>query len=365
MKKVAISIGDINGVGLEIALCAHKTISKIIKPIYFVDFGVVECASKILKYNTLKDFELPKDFEIYEIAPFCSAKLRESIANNTLIRPANATKESGEYSFVSFKRAVECVEKGAMDAILTLPINKFAWKMAGIEYLGHTEFLRAYFARNGANLNANPNANGGVGKSVDSCADSCAKKSIDSGVDSSDSSSDLGKNAIMMLGCEEMFVALFTDHIPLNAVPTRIEFNALYEFLLHFHAHFSFESALVLGLNPHAGDGGILGGEDKIIQDALNAANKRLGADIYKGVVAPDSAFRAQNRAKFKVFVAMYHDQGLSVLKALYADKSINVTLGIPILRVSVEHGTGFDIAYKGVARAESYIEAVKFIANH
>lgn len=327
MKKVAISIGDINGIGLEIALSAHKAISKIIKPIYFVDFSVVECASKILKC------EIPKDFEIYEIAPFCGANLRESIANHTLIRPSRATKESGEYSFVSFKRAVECVEKGEMNALLTLPINKFAWKMAGINGVGHTEFLRAYFA--------GQNANFGATKGADS-----------------------SKNAIMMLGCAEMFVALFTDHIPLNTVPTRIEFNALREFLLSFHAHFSFESALVLGLNPHAGDGGVLGSEDKIIQDALDSANKTLGAEVYKGVVAPDSAFRAQNRAKFKVFVAMYHDQGLSVLKALYADKSINVTLGIPILRVSVEHGTGFDIAYKGVARVESYKEAVKFIAN-
>lgn len=323
MKKVAISIGDINGIGLEIALTAHKAISKIIKPIYFVDFSVVECASKILKC------EIPKDFEIYEIAPFCSANLRESIANHTLICPSRATKESGEYSFVSFKRAVECVEKGEMNALLTLPINKFAWKMAGINGVGHTEFLRAYFAGKGA----------------------------DSGNDSS-------KNAIMMLGCAEMFVALFTDHIPLHAVPTRIEFNALREFLLSFHAHFSFESALVLGLNPHAGDGGILGSEDKIIQDALDSVNRTLGAEVYKGVVAPDSAFRAQNRAKFKVFVAMYHDQGLAVLKALYADKSINVTLGIPILRASVEHGTGFDIAYKGVARVESYKEAVKFIVS-
>lgn len=349
MKKVAISIGDINGVGLEIALSAHKTISKIIKPIYFVDLGVVECASKILKC------EIPKDFEIYKIAPFCSAKVRKSIANNTLIRPSRATKESGEYSFVSFKRAVECVEKGELDALLTLPINKFAWKMAGIDYVGHTEFLRAYFAEQNANLCAKSSANRD------------AKKGADSSVDSSDLgdySNDLGKNAIMMLGCEEMFVALFTDHIPLRAVPTRIEFNALREFLLNFYTHFNFESALVLGLNPHAGDGGILGSEDKIIQDALDSANKTLGAEIYKGVVAPDSAFRVQNRAKFKVFVAMYHDQGLSVLKALYADKSINVTLGIPILRVSVEHGTGFDIAYKGIARTESYKEAVRFIAN-
>lgn len=319
MKRVAISIGDINGVGLEIALSAHKSISKIIKPIYFVDLPVVECASKILKYD------IPEDFEIYEITNFCSAKVRESIANNTLIRPANVTKESGEYSFVSFKRAVECVEMGEMNALLTLPINKFAWKTAGIDYMGHTEFLRAYF----------------VGKGADS-----------------------SKNAIMMLGCAEMFVALFTDHIPLRAVPMHIEFNVLHKFLLSFHAHFSFESALVLGLNPHAGDGGILGVEDKIIQDALDSTNKTLGKEIYKGVVAPDSAFRAQNRAKFKVFVAMYHDQGLSVLKALYADKSINVTLGIPILRVSVEHGTGFDIAYMGVANTHSYEEAVKFIAN-
>ncbi len=346
MKKVAISIGDINGIGFEIALSAHKAISKIIKPIYFVDFSVVECASKILKC------EIPKDFEIYEIAPFCSTNLRESIANNTLICPSRATKESGEYSFVSFKRAAMCVEKGEMNALLTLPINKFAWKMAGIDYVGHTEFLRAYFAGGSADFGVNSSANRG------------AKKSIDSSDFSADSGNDSSKNAIMMLGCAEMFVALFTDHIPLNAVPTRIEFNALREFLLSFHAHFSFESALVLGLNPHAGDGGVLGSEDKIIQDALDSANKTLGAEVYKGVVAPDSAFRAQNRAKFKVFVAMYHDQGLAVLKALYADKSINVTLGIPILRVSVEHGTGFDIAYKGVAMVESYKEAVKFIAS-
>ncbi len=344
MKKVAISIGDINGVGLEIALSAHKTISKIIKPIYFVDLPVLKCASKILKC------EIPKDFEIYEIAPFCSAEVRESIANNRLICPSQATKESGEYSFVSFQRAVMCVERGEMSAILTLPINKFAWKMAGINGVGHTEFLRAHFAgritKNGANL------------SSDSSANRATKKGADFAKDSS-------TNGIMMLGCAEMFVALFTDHIPLRAVPTRIEFNALREFLLSFHAHFSFESALVLGLNPHAGDGGVLGSEDIIIQNALDSANERLGAEIYKGVVAPDSAFRVQNREKFKVFVAMYHDQGLSVLKALYADKSINVTLGIPILRASVEHGTGFDIAYRGIARTESYIEAARFIANH
>ncbi|MGX2981804.1 4-hydroxythreonine-4-phosphate dehydrogenase PdxA [Helicobacter sp. 23-1045] len=345
MKKVAISIGDINGVGAEIALKAHSEISKIIKPVYFVDLSVIECASKLLKYD------IPRDFEVREIAPFCSNNLRESIAKNTLICPSTATKESGEYSFVSFTQGVSAVESGEMDAILTLPINKFAWKCAGIDFVGHTEFLRAHFGA----------------KSADSRSD-LAKNSQTLRKNSQDSHSDSQysrQNGIMMLGCDEMFVALFTDHIPLNAVASHIEFNAVRDFLLSFHAHFSFESALVLGLNPHAGDGGVLGSEDEIIQNALASANKAIGAKVYKGVVAPDSAFRAQNRAKFKVFVAMYHDQGLSVLKALYAEKSINVTLGIPILRVSVEHGTGFDIAYKGIAGIDSYKEAVRFIAKH
>lgn len=313
MKKVAISIGDINGVGLEIALCAHEAIKNIIKPVYFIDKSVAKMGANLLKCD------IPRDFTMREIAGFCSESTRDLIANNALIRPAQATKESGEYSFKSFEKALDAVDSRECEAILTLPINKFAWKKAGIDFLGHTEFLRARY----------------------------------------------GKKGIMMLGCAEMFVALFSDHIPLNAVPTRIEFNALCEFLLNFYANFSFETALVLGLNPHAGDGGILGSEDKIIQDALDFVNAKLGAKIYCGVIAPDSAFRAQNRAKFKVFVAMYHDQGLATLKALYADKSINVTLGIPILRASVEHGTGFDIAYKGIASVESYMEAARFLGEN
>lgn len=334
LKKVAISIGDINGVGLEIALKAHNDISKIIKPTYFVDFTLLESATKILKMS------IPRDFEVYEIASFCTQNVCESIAQNRLICPSQATKESGEYSFISFLQGIKSVERGDMSAILTLPINKFAWKMAGIDFIGHTEFLRDYFGKNSVNK-------GNLGDNL--------YNDSHQGV----------QNGIMMLGCDEMFVALFTDHIPLNAVSGRIEFNALCEFLLSFHTHFSFESALVLGLNPHAGDGGILGSEDKIIQNALECVNAKLGAEIYKGIVAPDSAFRVQNRKKFKVFVAMYHDQGLSILKALYAEKSINVTLGIPILRVSVEHGTGFDIAYKGIANTQSYIEAAQFIANY
>lgn len=306
MKKVAISIGDINGVGLEIALKAHSEVCKFIEPLYFVDFAILKAAADLL------NLPVPKDFKIKEILPFCS-NLVESFA----IMPSQITKTSGEYSFVSFTKALDCVESGEVSAILTLPINKFAWKLANIDFIGHTEYLRHRF----------------------------------------------GQNGIMMLGCEEAFVALFTDHIPLREVPKRIEFNALREFLLDFRKYFAFEKALVLGLNPHAGDGGVLGNEDKTINEAIKSVNAELGSETFIGAISPDSAFRVQNRRDFSVFVAMYHDQGLAPLKALYAEKSINVTLGIPIKRASVEHGTGFDIAYKGIAKIDSYIEAVKFLA--
>ncbi len=331
-RRVAVSIGDINGVGLEIALRAHDSIKQIVEPIYFVDSSVLQEGANILK------IAIPSDFEVREIAPFCSKILQEKIAAKSLITPSRTTKESGEYSFVSFTKALQSVENGGAEAILTLPINKFAWKMAGIDFIGHTEFLRAHFAKK----------RGNCGDSVDKNATNPISAQ---------------QNGIMMLGCEEMFVALFTDHIPLNAVSARISLDSLCEFLRDFRANFAFPRALVLGLNPHAGDGGILGNEDKIIQEAISRVNAEFGAEIYFGVVAPDSAFRVQNREKFKVFVAMYHDQGLATLKALYAEKSINVTLGIPVLRVSVEHGTGFDIAYKGIANTESYKQAAKFIA--
>lgn len=313
MKKVAISIGDINGVGLEIALKAHDEIKHIVQPLYFVDLPVVESALNRLKLN------LPNDFHTKDITSFCSKDVREAIDKNLLITPSQTTKNSGEYSFISFQKAIECVENKEADAILTLPINKFAWNLAHIDFIGHTEYLRHRFKQNG----------------------------------------------IMMLGCKEMFVALFTDHIPLKHVHKHIEFNAIYRFLLHFREHFTFEKALVLGLNPHKGDGGILGDEDNIIDEAIKYANDKLGGDIFIGTVSPDSAFRVQNRTNFNVFIAMYHDQGLAPLKALYAEKSINITLGIPILRVSVEHGTGFDIAYKGIADTRSYKEAINFIINH
>ncbi len=306
-------MGDVNGISLEILLKAHDEIKKIVKPVYLIDLEVLDSASKMLS------LKFPNDLETFSIKKFCSQNTLDKIESNALITPSLVSKESGEYSFVSFENGVDLVCRNMADSILTLPINKFAWSKAGIEFLGHTEYLSKRF----------------------------------------------GKKGIMMLGCKEMFVALFSDHIPLSEVSKSITFNALVDFLLDFKNSFIFNNALVLGLNPHAGDSGILGSEDFMINEAINFVNKKLGSEIFIGSISPDIAFSPQNRSKFNVFIAMYHDQGLIPLKALHFDKSINVTLGLPLLRASVDHGTAFDIAYKNKnPNLQSYIEAARFLAD-
>ncbi len=311
MKKIAISIGDINGIGLEIALKSHKKISKLCKPIYFVDDEILHNASKIL------DIKIPRDFKNKNIKKYCSKQIQDSI--NKLIKPTEITKESGEYSFKSLECALKSVIDKKTDALLTLPIHKKAWNLAGIDYVGHTDFLSNYFNDSG----------------------------------------------IMMLGCKKMFVALYSDHIPLCNVPKQIKLDLLCKFLERFYSSFRFKKALVLGLNPHAGDGGVLGSEDKVINKTIEYINHKLNKNVFYGAISPDIAFSKKNRKDFKVFIAMYHDQGLIPLKTLYFEESINITLGLPILRTSVDHGVAFDIAYKNKANTKSYLNALDFIIKN
>jgi 4-hydroxythreonine-4-phosphate dehydrogenase len=303
LKKVAISIGDLNGIGIEIALKAHKKISKMVKPVYIIDKSMLKQACKKL------DIAIPKNFKT--ISPK---------AKKFKIKPGVISKKSGKYSFLSFIKAVKLTEEKKVDAVLTLPIHKKAWEKAGLNYVGHTDFLREYFK----------------------------------------------KDAIMMLGCNKLYTALYTEHIPLKDVAKQIKSKQLTKFLLDFAKSIETnEQIAVLGLNPHAGDGGVLGDEEQIIEKAIKKANKKLNKELFVGAIVPDIAFTPNFRKNYRYFVAMYHDQGLAPLKALYFDESINVSLNLPILRVSVDHGTAFDIAYKGKKlNLKSYINAIKYIAK-
>ena len=297
LPKIAISVGDLNGIGIEIALKCHEEISKICKPIYCINNKMLKRAVKELNK------EVPLDFETYKTK------------GDFEIKPGIVSKKAGRCSYNSFIDAIDLANKNEVDAICTLPINKESWSKADIKYKGHTEVLRDYF----------------------------------------------DKHAIMMLGCEKMFVALFTEHIPLKKVAKKINEKDLTDFLIDFYNSVKNDNIGVLGLNPHASDNGVLGDEEVEIFKAIKKANKHLEKNIFKGPLVPDTAFSPLSRKNYKYFVAMYHDQGLAPLKALYFEQSINVSLNLPIIRTSVDHGTAFNIAYKNEKiNTKSYVNAIK-----
>ncbi|HIP62183.1 MAG TPA: 4-hydroxythreonine-4-phosphate dehydrogenase [Sulfurovum sp.] len=309
MKKVAISIGDLNGIGIQLALENHSHISKIVEPVYCIDKDMLAQAMDKLQLDMPKNFQTMED-----IAPYFT------------IEAGMVSKESGAYAFASFQKAVELARDDKVDAIATLPIHKKAWELAGIKYKGHTDALRDFF----------------------------------------------DAKAIMMLGCEKMYVALFTEHIPLKEVARSINGKDLTRFMLDFYKTAKPSSTVgVLGLNPHAGDDGVLGDEERVIKRAIDNANHTIddwskpNTKPYSDPLVPDVAFIPNTRKHYTHYIAMYHDQGLSPLKALYFDEGINVSLNLPILRTSVDHGTAFDLAYKNMRLSSlSYINAIKYVVN-
>mgnify|MGYP001054567964 CR=1 FL=1 len=302
MKKViAISVGDLNGIGIEIALRSHEKVSKLVKPVYCISEEMLQKACDKL------EIQRPKSMILFPIK------------GRFPIKAGKVSAKSGLYSYNSFSQAISLCEKKIADAVVTLPIHKEAWSKAGIAYKGHTDMLRDHFKQ----------------------------------------------EAIMMLGCEKMYVALFTEHIPLREVAPKVTAKKLKSFLLDLSKDIKTKEIAVLGLNPHAGDGGVLGDEETEIKKAIKAANKSLKKELFAGPFVPDTAFTKQMRKRYRHFVAMYHDQGLIPLKALHFEQSINISLNLPIIRTSVDHGTAFDIAYRSKGPSQkSYINAIKAALN-
>ena len=308
MKTIAISVGDLNGIGIQLILQNHVNIIKIIKPIYCIDKEMLRQASKLLNIS------IPHDF----------TPLQE-VGTLFTIKPKEITKESGAYAFSSFKKAVELTKNKEVDGVMTLPIHKKAWALAGINYKGHTDALRDFF----------------------------------------------NADAIMMLGSSKMYVALYTEHIPLYQVSKEVQnIEKLSSFLINFYNSIKKnlnkkENIALLGLNPHAGDDGILGEEEQSIKEAVQIAHEHIGKSIYTQPLVPDVAFTPNSRKNYRYFVAMYHDQGLAPLKALYFDEGINISLNLPIIRTSVDHGTAFDIAYSNSKLNNlSYLNAIDYFAT-
>ncbi|WP_120950950.1 4-hydroxythreonine-4-phosphate dehydrogenase [Helicobacter sp. L8] len=303
--RIAISIGDVNGVGLEIALKAHAKISQICQPIYCVHQELLERADALLDHAYTTTLENMQCVAINAPLP--------------PIKPAQITKESGFYSYASFLHALDLADSKEVGGVCTLSIHKKAWQLAGVSAPGHTALLRDRYKQ----------------------------------------------EAIMMLGCPSLWVALFSDHIPLSAVSERVRLEPLVEFLHTLGRVLPQASQIViLGIDPHCGDGGAIGVQDHIVQEAINQANHTLKTPKFLGPIPADSAFAPHFRQKHCYFAALYHDVGLAPLKALYFEESINVSLNLPIKRTSVDHGCAFDIAYQNLANTKSYENAIEWLVG-
>jgi len=241
----------------------------------------------------------------------------------TVFAAGRLSAEAGRAAYDTIVRAVDAAKAGEVDAIATAPINKEAFKLAGLPWAGHTDLL--------AHLTKAP-------------------------------------HVAMMFHSEALRVVLATVHIPLAEVPRALTQASLEQTIaLTARSLPLFDKAqpriAVAGLNPHAGEHGLFGLEEQTAIAPAVAACQARGIDV-SGPHPGDTVFVRARRGEFDVVVACYHDQGLIPIKLLAFGQAVNVTLGLPIIRTSVDHGTAFDIAGKGIADPQSMIAAVLLAAR-
>jgi 4-hydroxythreonine-4-phosphate dehydrogenase len=237
-------------------------------------------------------------------------------------RPDSAT---APLTLLSIARAVALVTAGEAGAVITNPIAKSVLYAAGFRHPGHTEYLAALAARPG----------------------------------------EAAPRPVMLIWSEALAIVPVTIHIPLSSVPAALTTDAIVETGLIVAQAWERlfrvprPRLAIAGLNPHAGEGGALGAEDDaIVRPAVDALQARGIAA--RGPLPADTMFHARARATYDVALTMYHDQGLIPAKTLAFDEGVNVTLGLPFIRTSPDHGTAFDIAGRGVARPDSLLEALR-----
>lgn len=242
---------------------------------------------------------------------------------NIAIRAGEVSATAGQIAYDTIVRAVDAARRGEVDAVATAPVNKLAFAQAGLPWKGHTDLL-AHF---------------------------CGSPTV-----------------AMMFHSPQLKVVLLTVHVPLVEVPALLTPTLLDQTIaLTVEAMTGFGVArprlALAGLNPHAGEGGVIGTEDdRVLAPSVKRARDR-GIDL-AGPIPGDTVFVRASRGEFDCVIACYHDQGLIPVKLLAFGQAVNVTIGLPIIRTSVDHGTAFDIAGKGIADPGSMIAAVKLAAQ-
>lgn len=302
-------MGDPAGIGGEIICKSLDSIGKKSIPVIIGDIAAIrdiELRLGLKKENVFKGFKEGKrgDIEFIDIPGI--KKIEYGISSDVY----------GRASYEYIMEALRIIGKNDATALVTCPINKASIRKAGVDFPGHTEIL----------------------------ADFCRVKEY-----------------VMMMANKRMRVSLVTIHIPLKDVPTAVTKNKVLsciEVTNHdLKGYFRIANPIikVCGLNPHAGEEGIMGNEEVDIKEAIDEA-RSSGIDA-RGPFPADTLF---HRVDCDVFIAMYHDQGLIPVKTVDFRRTVNITLGLPFIRTSPGHGTGFDIAGKGIADPSGFIEAYR-----
>lgn len=315
---IAITQGDINGIGYEVIL---KTLAE---PRVYDDFVPVIYGSSKAAGFYRKQLDIQGlNLNIINTVEEAHAK-KVNIINCTdeeiRVEPGKATEEAGKAAFTALERATADMQKGFVDALVTAPINKKNIQSAAFHFPGHTEYLEQIFGEKNSSL--------------------------------------------MLLVNDVMRVAVVTGHIPVKNISSVINKELILEKLKTLNQSLKQDFTVirpriaVLGLNPHAGDEGVIGDEEEtIIKPAIaEAQNEGL---LSFGPYPADGFFGSGHFNKFDGILAMYHDQGLIPFKTVSMDNGVNYTAGLSIVRTSPAHGTAYDLAGHGVASEESFRQAL------
>ncbi len=318
MYPILVTMGEPVGIGPDICLdiIKHKFSQEIV---VIGDVNVLKSRAKILNKNVL--IEVVEVDSLPYLKPSTNLRVLHIECPNIVVAGV-LNQGNSVYVLKTLDLAIDLCKRDLANSIVTAPVNKEIINQSGIKFLGHTEYLAQKF-----------------------------------GID----------KVVMMLANKDMKVALLTTHLPLKDVALQITKDNLNQTLKIIIDYFKDKYKIfnpkiaVCGLNPHAGDGGYLGLEEiEIINPVINDWINR-GYNI-SGSYSADSIFL--DAGKYDVILAMYHDQGLPVLKYSGFESGINVTLGLPIIRTSVDHGTAVNLSGTGLANSESLIHAIEFAIN-
>ncbi len=315
--RVGITHGDINGIGYEI-------IFKVLSDIRMFEFctPIIYGSSKIAAYHrktlNISNFSLNNIKEADE-AHTKRANIINCVDDNIRVELGKETKMGGEAAYSALSKAVSDLKKNKIDVLVTAPIHKKNIQSDEFKFPGHTEYLESEFG---------------------------------------------GQGSLMLLISDVMKVGVVTGHVPLKDAPELITKEKIVAKLKILNKTLKEDFTIrkpkiaVLGLNPHAGDNGLIGKEEKdVIIPAIEEAKSK---DIMAlGPYPADGFFGSNNLSKFDAILAMYHDQGLIPFKTISFASGVNFTAGLPIIRTSPDHGTAFEIAGQGVANEESFRQAL------